>query len=85
METTGLIAQSKWTLSVSQSPSTDLQVKYPLHYSFYDSLSAFLMQIFVLNNHVPWLKQSTEKERGEFYLYMQSLLSVYELRVEVKL
>lgn len=70
---------------VSQSLSTDLQVKYPLRYSLCDSLSPFLMQIFVLNNPVQWLMQSKENEQGELYLYMQSLLSVYELHVEVKL
>lgn len=68
---------------VSQSLSTDLQVKYPLHYSLRDS--PFLMQIFVLNNPVQWLMQSKENEQGELYLYMQSLLSAYELHVEVKL
>lgn len=70
---------------VSQSLSTDLQVKNPLHYSLCDSLSPFLVQIFVLNNPVQWLKHSKEQEQGEFYLYMQFLLSVYELHVEVKL
>jgi len=43
------------------------------------------MQVFVLKKHVRSLKQSEEKEQGEFYLYRQSLLSVHELHVEVKL